>query len=77
MRVQIEATEPEELLAFPTPDGITVRREDNERFPTMSVSGPRDALRAFITDHWGEEVAQHVVPLSWVRRWAARLRRWL
>lgn len=63
--VSLEATEPSELLAFPTPDGVWMRVKADgvaHGFPIVEVRGPQDAVRQLVLDNWGEEVQEEVLP---------------
>ena len=62
--LQLDATEPRDLLRKPTPDGVWLRvaRDADDRYwPEVEVMGPEDEVVAFVREEWGDDAIDCLV----------------
>jgi hypothetical protein len=66
--VELDATDPEELLAKRTPEGVWIRVESESGpgggWPVVAIRGEPDAVREFVRENWGEDALEAIAEPS-------------
>jgi hypothetical protein len=57
MKLEIEATEPMELLRHPMRAKVWIRHVEGGYFPLIEIRGRQEEIWRFVADHWGEDEA--------------------